>query len=130
MLSDVADGTCSVLEHGYLDLVERPHGLPAGERQAVRHGSSGRVYCDVDLPELGVRVELDGRLFHASTKDRDRDLDRDLEAAATGTAATVRLGFGQVFERPCETASKVAVVLQRHGWTGSLTPCDECRAAA
>lgn len=130
VLSDVADGTCSVLEHGYLDLVERPHGLPTGKRQAVRHGSNGRVYCDVDLIGLGLRVELDGRLFHTSTKDRDRDMDRDLDAAATGTAATLRLGFGQVFDRPCQTAAKVALVFQRHGWTGALSPCDACRAAA
>lgn len=81
VLSDVADGTCSVLEHGYLDLVERPHGLPVGERQAVRDLGNGRVYRDVDLPHLGVRIELDGKLFHSSVEDRDRDLERDLDAA-------------------------------------------------
>jgi len=38
ILSDIADGTCSVLEHGYLDLVERPPGLPTGTRHALRQG--------------------------------------------------------------------------------------------
>ena len=33
VLRDIADGTCSVLEHGYLTRVERPHGLPRGQRQ-------------------------------------------------------------------------------------------------
>ena len=130
MLSDVADGTCSVLEHGYLDLVERPHDLPAGQRQAPRHGSNGRVYCDVDLPGLGLKVELDGKLFHTSTKDRDQDMERDLDAAVDGTAATLRIGFGQVYDRPCETAAKLALVMQRHGWTGQMTPCDACAVAA
>lgn len=130
ILSDVADGTCSVLEHGYLDLVERPHGLPEGVRQAPRHGSSGRVYVDVHLPNQNVRIELDGQLFHTATDDRDRDLERDLDAAVDGTEATLRLGFGQVYERPCSTAAKIAAVLQRHGWDGELVVCGGCRAVA
>jgi hypothetical protein len=130
VLSDVADGTCSVLEHGYLDLVERAHALPAGEKQAVRFGSNGRIYCDVDYAELSFRVELDGKLFHTSTKDRDRDLDRDLDAAVEGVALTVRLGFGQVYDRPCATAAKLAKIMQRRGWTGALVPCAACRVAA
>lgn len=126
VLSDVAEGTCSVLEHGYLDLVERAHGLPVGRRQAPRAGSTGRVYRDVDYAGLGLVVELDGRLFHTSTADRDRDLDRDLDAAAARVALTVRLGFGQVYERPCVTAAKVAAVMQRLGWSGSPVACPDC----
>ncbi|MFS3128191.1 hypothetical protein ACLM5J_07275 [Nocardioides sp. Bht2] len=34
VLTDVAHGTCSVLEHRYLTEVERAHALPAGEPQA------------------------------------------------------------------------------------------------
>lgn len=130
VLADVAEGTCSVLEHGYLDLIERPHGLPVGQRQAPRLGSNGRIYVDVDHTELGVRIELDGRLFHSSTEDRDRDLERDLDAAVGGTAATLRLGFGQVYERPCSTAVRVGAVLARHRWTGEIVRCDACRDAA
>ena len=130
VLSDVADGTCSVLEHGYLDLVERPHGLPVGERQAVRDLGNGRVYRDVDHPDLGVRIELDGKLFHTSTEDRDRDLERDLDAVVAEDGTTVRLGFGQVYDRPCSTAAKLAQVLQRHGWTGEPTRCETCQVAA
>ena len=47
VLHDVAEGTCSVLEHGYLDRVERAHGLPSGQRQ-VRESSRGPLYRDVD----------------------------------------------------------------------------------
>ena len=88
VLSDVADGTCSVLEHGYLDLVERPHGLPVGQRQAPRHGSNGRVYCDVG-PSRPRRQGRAGRqaVPHVDTEDRDQDMERDLDAAVDGTAA-------------------------------------------
>lgn len=130
VLSDVADGTCSVLEHGYLDLVERPHGLPVGKRQAVRDLGNGRVYRDVDHPDLGVRVELDGKLFHTSTQDRDRDLERDLDAVVAEDGTTIRLGFGQVYDRPCATAAKLAIVLNRRGWTGLANPCPDCQIAA
>lgn len=130
VLSDVADGTCSVLEHGYLDLVERPHGLPPGTRQALRDLGNGRVYRDVDLPGLGVRIELDGKLFHTSTEDRDKDLERDLEAVVAEDGTTIRLGFGQVYDRPCSTAAKLTKVMQRRGWGGEPTTCDACRVAA
>ena len=52
VLRDIADGTCSVLEHGYLTKVERPHGLPRGRRQARGERSRQRVYRDVELRPL------------------------------------------------------------------------------
>jgi hypothetical protein len=36
ILGDVANVACSVLEHGYLDRVERAHGLPVARRQKPR----------------------------------------------------------------------------------------------
>ncbi|MBB6627191.1 type IV toxin-antitoxin system AbiEi family antitoxin domain-containing protein [Nocardioides sp. KIGAM211] len=125
VLRDVAEGTCSVLEHGFLDRVERPHGLPSGARQAATRLDGRRVFRDVDLPGLAMVVELDGRLFHDGTHARDRDLDRDLATAATG-AATVRLSYGQVFERPCATARALAAVMTTRGWTGQLQECALC----
>lgn len=41
VLLDLADGTCSVLEHGYLVRVERPHGLPTATRQKRSTSSLG-----------------------------------------------------------------------------------------
>jgi len=125
VLDDVAAGTCSVLEHGYLTRVERPHGLPVAERQ-VMESSRGTVYRDVEYRPYGALVELDGRLFHDSAADRDRDLDRDLDSVVDGRT-TARLGWGQVFGRPCETAVKVGRLLQRRGWVGRPQPCPECR---
>ena len=42
VLKDIADGTCSVLEHGYLHCVVRAHRLPSGQRQ-VRDDTGTRV---------------------------------------------------------------------------------------
>lgn len=74
VLADIAEGTCSVLEHGYLTRVERPHGLPRGVRQASEHDAERACYRDVDYSPFGRIVELDGLLFHASTRQRDTDL--------------------------------------------------------
>jgi hypothetical protein len=128
ILGDVAQGTCSVLEHGYLTRVERPHRLPAGRRQDPQANGTRAMFRDVLYDEVGLVVELDGRLFHSSTeeRDRDRDLERDLEAVVDRTEETVRLGYGQVFDRGCATAAKVARILQRRGWAGEISPCAKC----
>ncbi|WP_262850010.1 hypothetical protein [Mumia quercus] len=109
VLGDIASGTQSVLEHGYLRRVERPHGLPAPRRQLAAAGSDGKVYRDADLGVLV--VELDGRLYHESAQKRDADLERDLDVLGEGRP-TARLGWGQVFRRPCRTAVKLARILR------------------
>jgi hypothetical protein len=126
VLTDLDRGTCSVLEHGYLDRVERPHGLPSASRQ-VRDSTNGPIYRDVVYLGLDQVVELDGRLWHDSASARDSDLDRDLDAAVD-RLNTVRVGWGQVFDRPCTTAARVGVLLQARGWTGSPTACAACPA--
>ena len=134
VLDDIAAGTCSVLEHGYLQRVERPHGLTGARRQVRDRLGAGAVYRDVRyaVGAVGVVIELDGRLFHDTTAQRDRDFDRDLEAAADGLV-TRRVSWGQVFDRPCWTASRIEVLLRRAGWTGHAHPCSatcSLRAAA
>lgn len=121
VLTDIADGACSVLEHGYLSLVERRHGLAPARRQVRDRPGAGVVYRDVEYAG-GLVVELDGRLFHDTTAQRDRDLDRDLVAAILGKD-TVRLSYGQVFDRSCWTAGHVGVLLQQHGWDGCVRRC-------
>jgi len=108
VLTDVESGTCSVLEHGYLTRVERPHGLPLGHRQA---SGTGPVRRDVLYRDQGVVVELDGRLFHDNVQARDRDLERDLDAVVD-QLVTARLGWGQVFAHGCTTARRVGLLLQ------------------
>jgi hypothetical protein len=126
VLDDVAAGTCSVLEHGYLHRVERAHGLPVGRRQSSHRHAGVLTLHDVEYVDLGTLVELDGRLFHDSATQRDRDMDRDLDGAAADDSVTIRLSWGQVFDRPCRTAHRLATVLNRRGWTGQLRPCPTC----
>lgn len=70
----------------------------------------------------GLIIELDGRLFHDTATQRDIDLERDLDAAVAGKD-TVRLGWGQVFDRTCETTSKVAALHRLRGWAGVPSSC-------
>jgi hypothetical protein len=124
VIGDVASGVCSTLEHGYLARVERPHGLPVARRQ-FRETLKGPLYRDVYYEEWAAIVEQDGRLHHTSTLARDRDLERDLDAFATDRV-TARLGWGQVFDRPCSTAAKIGAGLQARGWTGAVRRCPRC----
>jgi len=124
VIADISGGTCSVLEHGYLTKVERPHGLPLASRQA-RASARGPIYRDVDYAPVPVVVELDGRLFHDNATARDRDLERDL-FAVVGGATTGRVGWGQVFDRPCVTAELVGILLAQRGWTGTFKRCPDC----
>jgi hypothetical protein len=128
VLTDVAQGTCSVLEHGYLDRVERPHGLPEGRRQKPRPTSGGGTLQDVAYEQAGMIVELDGRVFHSSTQARTDDMDRDLDNAVDHEEVTLRIGYRQVFRDGCATAGKVAAVLARRGWAGPPQTCDQCGA--
>lgn len=122
LLVDLRDGTCSALEHGYLDLVERPHGLPRPERQLHERPGGRSIYRDAYYVRWQVALELDGEMFHSRTAQRNGDLDRDLDLAAEA-GVTLRLGWGQVHDRSCRTAGKVGRVLQRRGWAGAPTSC-------
>jgi len=126
ILKDVMTGTCSVLEHGYLDRVERPHGLPVGRRQVPVVQDARKMWQDVRYEEWRLTVELDGALGHAGTADRGRDLERDLDALIARGETTSRLGYPQVFARGCRTAVKVGLVLHRLGWAGEVHPCPKC----
>ncbi|WP_448404684.1 hypothetical protein [Mycolicibacterium fortuitum] len=78
-------------------------------------------YRDAEYSERLI-VELDGRVHHDSPPRRDADFERDLDSAADGRS-TVRLSYGQVFDRPCQTAGKIAQVLQQHGVAVAGHPC-------
>lgn len=121
VLADVDEGVRSVLEHRYLRLVERAHGLPRGERQQrlVLAGKPG--YPDVEYKEQRVLVHLDGRVGHSDSLDRWADFDRDI-AALVDTTLGIRAGWAQVLD-PCRLAAALGRILQQCGWTGSIYAC-------
>ncbi|KRB47698.1 type IV toxin-antitoxin system AbiEi family antitoxin domain-containing protein [Terrabacter sp. Root181] len=121
ILDDIANGTMSVLERRYLSEVERAHGLPTARRQVRAVTRWGVTYRDVEYPELGVVVELDGRFVHAGPAREWADLERDVDAASRGDA-TLRLGWSHVLE-PCRASLLVGQLLRSRGWDGELTSC-------
>jgi hypothetical protein len=129
MLADLRDGACSVLERGYLHRVERAHGLPRGERQTRSTATGRSTFQDVRYRGPGVVVELDGRAFHDSTRDRDRDALRDLAELSRSGLVTTRVTYGLVFGDACRTAVLIGDLLRRRGWTGRLRTCPECGPA-
>jgi hypothetical protein len=122
LLVDLERGTHSVLEHGYLVRVLRPHGLPEPTSQQLAvAGAAGAEYRDVAHADLELSVELDGQL-HDEVEARDDDADRDLDDLARGRSTT-RLRYRQVFATPCRTASRLAVVFRDRGWDGAAHGC-------
>lgn len=129
LVADLAAGTHSVLEHGFLDRVVRPHVLPEPTvRQAPRDGGSGTEYRDAEYVELGTVVELDSR-WHDTNSAADRDADRDLDDLADGRV-TVRLRYRQVFSTPCSTAARLGALLRQRGWPGKPVSCSASCAIA
>ena len=122
LVDDLDRGTHSVLEHGYLVRVVRPHGLPEPTaRQMVVRGAIGTEYRDVAQADLELAVELDGRL-HDDADARDADADRDLDDLARGWV-TPRIRYRQVFATPCRTAARLAALFTARGWAGTPRPC-------
>jgi hypothetical protein len=122
MLADVADGVRSYLEMHYLRDVERPHGLPKGERQKSRPDLP--YITDVRYDEYQLLVELDGRLGHEGD-GRFRDMNRDNQHALRDEL-TLRYGYFDVASRPCPMAYQVFSVLTRRGYPDPFLRCPSC----
>jgi very-short-patch-repair endonuclease len=122
-LGDIGDGAHSVLEIRYVRDVERPHGLPRARRQARMTRSSGRIYLDNLVERYRTCIELDGKAAHP-VAERWRDIQRDNASAADGIT-TLRYGWSDVAQHPCQTAAQIAAVLRLRGWPGQTTPCGQ-----
>jgi hypothetical protein len=123
-LGDAAGGALSVLEYRYVRRVERPHGLPAAQRQARIRQRAGNTYLDNLYEEYGVCVELDGTSAHPAD-EQWRDKRRDNTNAVAGIV-TLRFGFPDVSGHPCQTAAAVGALLRRRGWPSTPHPCGRC----
>lgn len=126
LVTDHRDGACSVLERGYLHRVERAHGLPRPWRQRTSLATGRRTATDVEHPEYGVIIELDGRAHHDSPAAWDNDARRDIAELAMRDAVTVRVTYGLVYDDACRTAAWIAAILQRRGWPGEFRRCSQC----
>ena len=120
VLADVRDGVQSPLERRWR-LVERAHGLPAGQRNRAEGGPDSRCYRDVHYVEYTTVVELDGDAAHP-TEDRELDRARDNDVAETAQV-TLRYGWRAVAGTPCASAAQVGRVLTSRGWRGPVRRC-------
>lgn len=105
-LTDTDEGIQSPLEWRYVHRVERPHGLPKAERQAMSRAGGRTRYLDNRYREFAVAVELDGQAAHPA-EARWRDVRRDNASAGMGII-TLRYGWAEVTEEPCRVAAEVA----------------------
>lgn len=128
MIADLDEGSCSVLERGYVHRVERPHGLPRPRRQQVSTATGRRSEQDIHY-DAYVVIELDGRAFHDNAMARDKDARRDLAELAVNDDLTARVTYGLVFRDPCWTAAAVGALLRRRGWAGPFRRCATCPRA-
>jgi hypothetical protein len=125
-LRDGFDGIHSVLEYRYHHDVERAHGLPEPDRQAAAFQDGARIFRDMHYRAYRLAIELDGKASHPD-EQRWRDRRRD-NTAAVQRIVTLRYGWADVTERPCQTARQIADALTNAGWRGTLRRCGpDCR---
>jgi hypothetical protein len=121
LLAVVDGGIESPLEYRY-HRVERAHGLPSAALQ-VREVVDGLwLRADSRYAEMGVRVELDGRLAHPYGRT-DADVWRDNAVLVATREITLRYRWRHVALTPCLVARQVAGALRSRGWQGRARPC-------
>lgn len=125
MLAEVAAGVESYLESLYLHTVERPHGLPRGDRQV--QDPDLPYERDVKYDPYSLLVELDGRLGHEG-EGRFRDMNRD-NRHALRDELTLRFGYYDVSSRPCPVAFQVYLALAKRGYAEPFRRCRRCHNA-
>ncbi len=122
VLADTGTRVESPLELRYDRDVERAHGLPRSDAQHRDRVAGRWIRTDRLFPGLGVRVELDGVLWHAGARG-DRDVWRDNAVLVERGDLTLRYRWPHVVATPCATAAQVAAALRARGWASAPTPC-------
>lgn len=92
--------------------------------EAVADGRARSL--DFKDKDRGLGVEIDGALWHRDKQLQDRGRDR--EAAGRGEV-TLRAGWIEVVEMPCELAADVGAAQVARGWQGRPTECGRPRCA-
>lgn len=128
-LTDISDGVTFPLERRWVYDVERPHGLPRATRQSSRPGADGLRFLDNLYEPWNVSVELDGLALLGPgaiylAEDLASDRRRSNETTITAGTDTLRYGFREVANQPCDQAEQLARALIKHGWEAlRLKPC-------
>jgi Protein of unknown function (DUF559) len=114
-------GGHTILERRFLELVRRA-GLPRPTPQVV-HKRGGRTFARVDFlfAELGVVVEVSGRLGHASDMERARDAQRRNELQDIGRKV-YEYTYQQVTREPENVARTMRDRLLAAGWDPLRSP--------
>ncbi|MDQ1289026.1 MAG: hypothetical protein QG622_2592 [Actinomycetota bacterium] len=121
VLADIEYGVRSVLEHEWLNNVERAHGLPPSTLNRPDDRCGRREYRDAEFKEYSLVVELDGARWHGGDQ-AVRDRRRDNRVTVSGRL-TLRYGWEDITHDPCGVAAEVAAVLRSQGWTGTVRRC-------
>jgi len=125
VLQDIAGGSTSHLEVGYLTRVERAHGLRPTVRQFAVPGSGHR--SDGAYPAERLLLEHDGSAFHSGEQRLD---DLALDARHLGLRwSTIRTAHTMVFAAACELAARVEGARVARGGEPCFIPCPECPTA-
>ncbi|WP_336250220.1 type IV toxin-antitoxin system AbiEi family antitoxin domain-containing protein [Stomatohabitans albus] len=97
----------SVLEYLWLVNVEQAHNMAPSQRQWICPDGYRR---DGAWPHYQTIYELDGDAFHLNPRVLKRDRDKDYAARRRGFV-TLRFGWADIVERPCQTARDVATAI-------------------
>ncbi|MBO0832708.1 MAG: type IV toxin-antitoxin system AbiEi family antitoxin domain-containing protein [Actinobacteria bacterium] len=128
-LGDISEGVHSPLERRYVTNVERPHGLPTAQRQALIQIGGRRRYVDNLYEEAMLAVELDGLVAHPP-EQRWADSHRDNELAGAGLL-TLHFNWHDINASSCRTAGQVGRLLIMRGTKLTLRQCGPgCTAPA
>lgn len=110
LLDLLEQGCHSELEMwGYLDVFRHP-ALPPSRGQVPVRVNGRTVYLDRLFEAELVNVELDGRKYHSSPRDRERDLRRDAALARLGLLV-VRFSHDRIVH-PYEVRDELLEILQ------------------
>lgn len=120
LIEEIRGGATTPLEIAGVKRILKAHALPSGQGQVREHINGGAVVRDRLV--LGLIIEFDGRLGHADPYGRFRDLDRDNAAVLSGRP-TLRFGWTDVYENPCEAADQVGKALAVLGVRAELVRC-------
>lgn len=121
-------GGHTMLERRFLELMSSA-GLPRPQTQVIhRTAASGRFVARVDFayPDLGLVIEVTGRLGHSSPAERARDAQRRNELQDLGLRV-YEFTWEDVTERPIYVTSRMRILIAQASASGLTSDCPDGR---